>query len=105
MAIPGRRRGLGLEDLASGEGPRVGVGGIQLLGIVQDVVVVSIHREPEERGIHLKKFHTEERGAKKVMDVLMDIESAYLGKNIGRSLVKEFFPGELRPREQDHVVN
>jgi hypothetical protein len=54
----------------------------------------SIQKEGEQR-----------RGAKKVMDVLMDIESAYLGKNIGRSLVKEFFPGELRPREQDHVVN
>jgi hypothetical protein len=28
----------------------------------------------------------------KVIDVLMDIESAYQGKNIRRSFIEEFFP-------------
>lgn len=69
------------------------------IGMAQNAIAAGVRRSPEKRGIHLKKIHVEGNRGGKVMDVLMDIESAYPGKNIGRSLVKEFFPGQLEPAE------
>jgi hypothetical protein len=69
------------------------------IGMAQNAIVAGVCRGPEKRGIHLKSIHVEKKG--KVMDVLMNIESAYPGKNIGRSLRDEFFPGKLEDIEVD----
>ncbi len=67
--------------------------------MVQSAVVAGVHRRPEKRGIHLESNHIKKTG--KVIDVLMDIESAYSGKLIGRSHRDESFPGELKDTEMD----
>jgi hypothetical protein len=69
--------------------------------MAQNVIVSGVRHHSDELGIHLKKIHSEGYQSKKVMDVLMDIDSAYPGKKIGRSLLEEFFPGKLRPDEED----
>jgi hypothetical protein len=66
------------------------VGGI---GMAQNAVLAGMPRQSSKRGIHLRKIWTEETG--KVMDVIMDIESAYPGRNIGPTLREEFFPGKM----------
>ena len=69
------------------------------IGMFQNVVVAGVRRNPSKRGIHLQKIHVE-KGSRKVMDVLMDIEEAFPKKKIGRALVGEFFPGGLSKAEK-----
>jgi len=57
------------------------------LGMIQNVIVAGARREESTYGIHLEKIETIER--QKVMDALMDLETAY--KTVGRSLVPIFF--------------
>ena len=71
---------------------------VGFIGMVQNIYVANMDREPSQRGLHLRKVHSESMG--KVMDVIMDIESAYPGKNIGPSLRDEFFPGPLKSPDE-----
>ncbi|CAK9260005.1 unnamed protein product [Sphagnum jensenii] len=66
------------------------------LGMIQNVVIAGVSREPSAMGIHLTKIESIEQF--KVMDALMDLES-YL-EGCGRSLLPEFFNGKLRPAEE-----
>ncbi|THV03993.1 hypothetical protein K435DRAFT_817067 [Dendrothele bispora CBS 962.96] len=65
------------------------------VGMIQNVIVAGARREIGTSGIHLERI--EEFRQEKVMDVLMDVECAY--KSVGKSLVAEFFPSDLRPAE------
>jgi hypothetical protein len=71
------------------------VGGI---GMIQNVVVAGARRSPSANGIHLKRIEKFEQ--RKVMDALMDLETAY--PTVGRSLVPEFFSDArgLKPVER-----
>jgi roadblock/LC7 domain-containing protein len=69
------------------------------IGMFQNVIVAGVRRDSSKRGIHLQKIHVE-KGSRKVMDVLMDIEDAFPKKKIGRALVEEFFPGGLSKAEK-----
>lgn len=71
----------------------VAIGG---LGMVQNMVVAGASRAIGTTGIHLEEIETFEQT--KVMDALMDVECEY--KNVGKSLVGEFFNGSLRPAEE-----
>ncbi|THU81968.1 hypothetical protein K435DRAFT_464847 [Dendrothele bispora CBS 962.96] len=65
------------------------------IGMVQNVIVAGARREMSTTGVHLKKIEVIEQ--LKVMDTLMDLEVAY--KGVGKSLLKEFFPNDMRPAE------
>lgn len=62
------------------------------VGMAQNVIAAAASRDPETRGIYLRREPMIFIG-KKVMDVLMDLESWEPG--CGRSLLKEFFPAGL----------
>ncbi|KAH8777590.1 hypothetical protein F5883DRAFT_409812 [Diaporthe sp. PMI_573] len=62
------------------------------VGMAQNVIAAAASRDSETRGIYLKRKPMTFIG-KKVMDVLMDLESWEPG--CGRSLLKEFFPAGL----------
>jgi len=67
------------------------------LGMVQNVVAAGARRDNGTSGIHLDKIESFKQS--KVMDALMDSESAYAG--VGRVLLEEFFPnGSLRLPER-----
>lgn len=66
--------------------------------MAQNAILAGMPRQSSKCGVHLRKVWTEETG--KVMDVIMDIESAYPGKNIGPTLLKEFFPGKTTRRAE-----
>jgi hypothetical protein len=70
------------------------VGGI---GMLQNAVVAGVRRSPVARGLHLKKVDA--LVGRKVMDALMDLEVSYNG--LGKRLLEEFFPGELRDDERE----
>ena len=70
------------------------IGGI---GILQNVFVAGWRRHPRDSGIPID-FVTV-FGDKKVMKTLYDVEEAY--PYLGRSLLETFFPGKLRPDEQN----
>jgi hypothetical protein len=130
IVIVGSEDFLDLEDLASGQTnvdvsvsttTRVAVAGLALLwilllitaaglkqntwfllavggvGILQNVFVAGRRRHPRDSGIPID-FVTV-FGNMKVMNTLYDVEDAY--PYLGRSLLKTFFPGKLRPDEQD----
>jgi hypothetical protein len=130
IVIVGSEDFLDLEDLASGQTnvdvsvsttTRVAVAGLALLwilllitaaglkqntwfllaiggvGILQNVFVAGRRRHPRDSGIPID-FVTV-FGNMKVMNTLYDVEDAY--PYLGRSLLTTFFPGKLRPDEQD----
>ena len=69
------------------------VGGI---GMFQNGILAAMERPPRTRNIPLR--HTETIIAKKAMDGLMDFQYTY---QYGRPLLREFFPGDLRPEEDE----
>ncbi|KAK0189969.1 hypothetical protein F5146DRAFT_1053382 [Armillaria mellea] len=71
----------------------LGVGG---LGMVQNVLVAGAERPCSTSGIHLERI--EEIQQEKIMDALMDLEEGYV--KVGKALVTEFFPKELREAEK-----
>lgn len=70
--------------------------GVGMIGILHNVTVAGMKREPKAFGIDLEYERTFAAG--KVMEVLWDVEEGYPGA--GASMVEEFFPGKLFPREQ-----
>ena len=128
IIILGKGRGLDLEDLAtSGEafGPlgmtRTATLGLAVLwvallltvtgikehtwfliavgafGMVHTIVIAGAPRRPEWFGIPLE--YREVIAQRKVIDALKIAEKGYPG--LGRSMLSTFFPGGLRPEEQD----
>ena len=69
------------------------VGGI---GILQNIYVAGAHRKPENFGVPLE-FVTV-FGYTSVMETLLNVEEQY--KDVGRSLLGEFFPGDLEENEK-----
>lgn len=69
------------------------VGGI---GIVQNVFVAGHHRRPESFGLPLDFVQV--IGRAKVMDTLLEVERLY--ENVGKSLLPEFFPGNITEEDQ-----
>ena len=67
------------------------------LGTLQNVFVANFRRHPSAYGIHLNFVEIIARP--KVMDTLVLVEEKYA--NVGRSMLEVFFPGNLRPNEQD----
>jgi len=65
------------------------------IGMIQNVIVAGARREIGTTGIRLEKIEVIQRH--KAMDTLMDVELAY--KNVGKSLVNEFFPNGMKPAE------
>jgi hypothetical protein len=128
LVILGEGRGLDLEDLAS-SGARVRVSAntrwmfaglttlwvallitvsgmkqntwflvaIGALGMLHTVVVAGTPRHPGFFGVHLKFRNVFVHN--KVMEALKDTERSYPG--LGRSMLPVFFPGSLRPDEED----
>ena len=70
---------------------------VGFLGMVQNVFVAGAPREPSAFGIHLDLIECFQDG--KVMRVLQSTEEAYPGT--ASHLVKTFFPGGLRPDEEE----
>ncbi len=66
------------------------------IGMVQNIIVAGVARDPKVFGIHLKRVG--EVKGNKVMHVLMRTEDNY--PRVGASLVPVFFPGRLRESEQ-----
>ena len=69
------------------------VGGI---GILQNIYVASAQRSPENFGISLEYITV--FGNASVMETLFRVEEQY--KDVGRSLLGEFFPGDVREHEK-----
>ncbi|KAI0656048.1 hypothetical protein C8Q70DRAFT_935871 [Cubamyces menziesii] len=71
------------------------------LGMVQNVVAAGAARSAGALGIHFAPFDkTKDVVCKdKVMDSLMEAEERQAG--VGLAMLKLFFPGDLRPREQE----
>ncbi|KAK1808138.1 hypothetical protein LTR12_017504 [Friedmanniomyces endolithicus] len=69
--------------------------GVGIIGILHNVSVVGMKRQPAAWGINLEYKQTVEG---KIMEVLWKPEQSY--PRAGRSLVAEFFPGKLFPREE-----
>jgi hypothetical protein len=69
------------------------------LGMFQNAALAGISRAPEKRSLPLKLVNT--IITRKVMDGLMDFEYIYgrPGSCSAEHLVREFFPGSLRPDE------
>lgn len=65
------------------------IGGI---GMIHNVVVVGLRRDPSTLGIHLE--YRDVVGEMTVMDALLDLEEKY--PQVGASLLPIFFPGQLR---------
>lgn len=72
----------------------IAVGGI---GILQNIFVAGRSRSPEAFGIPLTLDDV--IGEPKVMDTLFAVEMAY--PRVGKSMLDTFFPGKLRPEEQE----
>ena len=69
------------------------VGGI---GILQNIYVAGAQRSPENFGVPLK--YVTVFGNASVMETLVQVEEQY--KDVGRSMLGEFFPGDLREHEK-----
>lgn len=69
------------------------VGGI---GILQNIYVAGAQRSPENFGVPLE--YVKVFGNASVMQTLFLVEEEY--KDVGRSLLSEFFPGDLRAHEK-----
>jgi len=127
IVIIGGGVGLDLEDLAGGRGvdmPRtrylasvmaalwiallIAVSGLKrntwfllvvgILGMIQNIIVCGAPRNPSAFGIHLR--FKEVIVEKKVMEALKATERKY--PYVGRSLVDVYFPGGLRPDEEEY---
>jgi len=127
IVIIGGGVGLDLEDLAGGRGvdmPHtrylasvmatlwiallIAVSGLKrntwfllvvgVLGMIQNIIVCGAPRDPSAFGIHLR--FKEVIVEKKVMEALKAIERKY--PYVGRSLVDVYFPGGLRPDEEEY---
>jgi len=75
------------------------VGGV---GMLQNIAVAGAPRRPEALGLPLELVSEDDGGVfaePKVMWTLMALEERYEG--YGRSLLPEFFPGKLRPWEEE----
>ncbi|KAK5716507.1 hypothetical protein LTR15_009398 [Elasticomyces elasticus] len=70
--------------------------GIGIIGMLHNVGVAGMKRQPKAWGIDLQYRGTIVQG--KVMEVLWNVEESYPGA--GQSLIAEFFPGKLFPREE-----
>jgi hypothetical protein len=70
------------------------IGGI---GILNNTFVANSKRHPEAFGIPLT--FTEVIGETSVMKTLLQVEERY--PNVGRAMLKFFFPGKLRPKEEE----
>lgn len=70
--------------------------GIGMIGMLHNVAVAAMARQPKAWGIDLEYRQTIVEA--KVMEVLYEVERAYPGA--GASLLPEFFPGRLFPREK-----
>jgi hypothetical protein len=71
--------------------------GVGSLGMLQNVIVAASSRDPEKRNLNLQLV--EVIMTRKVMDGLMDLDVGYEG--FGDVLLKEYFPGKLRPKESE----
>ena len=69
------------------------VGGI---GILQNIYVAGAQRNPENFGVPLE--YVTVFGDASVMETLLQVEEQY--QDVGRSLLGEFFPGDLREKEK-----
>ena len=69
---------------------------VGIIGIVHNIAVVGLPRKPKAFGIDLK--YKETIVDRKVMGVLWQVEKRY--PMAGKALIQEFFPGDLRPREE-----
>lgn len=65
--------------------------------MLQNVLVAASSRQPEKRNLNLQLV--EVIITRKVMDGLMDLDVEYEG--FGYALLKEFFPGKLRAKEDE----
>jgi len=71
---------------------------VGVIGMIQNVVVCGAPRNPGAFGIHLD--YVETVVDQKVMKVLQTLEERY--PHVGASLVETYFPGGLRPHEEDY---
>ncbi|CDO72035.1 hypothetical protein BN946_scf184943.g70 [Trametes cinnabarina] len=71
------------------------------LGMVQNVIAAGAERSADALGLHFEDFDTENDviAEGKVMETLMRAEERHPG--VGLAMLKLFFPGELRPNEQE----
>ncbi|KAJ5991370.1 hypothetical protein N7499_012027 [Penicillium canescens] len=67
------------------------------LGIIQNIIAAGVRRSPKSFGIPLTPEGV--LGETKVMPTLFVVEDAY--PRVGRSMLKTFFPGPLRPDEKE----
>ncbi|KAI1354728.1 hypothetical protein F5Y01DRAFT_272576 [Xylaria sp. FL0043] len=70
---------------------------IGVIGWIHNVMLANLQREPKTRNLPLKLLDT--ISTHKVMDGLMDLEVTHEG--CGEALLQEFFPGRLRPEEDE----
>ena len=70
--------------------------GVGMIGILHNVCVAGMPRQPKGFGIDLQYVDTFADG--KVMEVLWSVEESY--PRAGAALIGTFFPGELFPREK-----
>ncbi|KAG0130677.1 hypothetical protein HOY82DRAFT_366228 [Tuber indicum] len=127
IVIIGGEVGLDLEDLAGGRGVDlpstrywasfmaalwiallIAVSGLKhnswfllvvgVLGMMQNIIVCGAPRNPSAFGIHLR--FKEVIAERKVMETLKITETKY--PYVGRSLVDVYFPGGLRPDEEEY---
>ncbi|KAI0528299.1 hypothetical protein F5B22DRAFT_584534 [Xylaria bambusicola] len=70
---------------------------IGTMGWVHNVMLADLTREPKSRNLPLKLLDT--ISTYKTMDGLMDLEVTHAG--CGEALLPEFFPGRLRPDEEE----
>lgn len=66
------------------------------LGILQNIYVAGAQRKPENFGVPLE--YVTVFGDTSVMETMFQVEEQY--KDVGRSLFREFFPGDLREHEK-----
>lgn len=69
---------------------------IGFIGMAQNFLAAGSKRDPRAFGVHLEFLQRIE--GDRVMDVLMRVENEY--SRVGASLLKVFFPGELREHEE-----
>ncbi|KAI0399682.1 hypothetical protein F4802DRAFT_588429 [Xylaria palmicola] len=70
---------------------------VGMIGWVNNVMLADLKREPQTRNLPLKLLDT--ISTHKTMDGLMDLEVTHTG--CGEALLSEFFPGRLRPDEEE----
>lgn len=72
--------------------------GVGFMGMIQNAFVAAIPRQPCAMGLPLELVDRVSPKDTKVMKILMETENRF--PSVGASLVKTFFPGELRDDEQ-----